>query len=205
MGGDTPEQKETAAEKISAENASQRWSERINDGYLDLEKRQITDSTRDMTSVIHGRANADLARGERAAYAAAGRTTADMDQVGNTTGQALAATAVDSSAAGLKYSDSKRINTVRIGNNMAASTTSTLGDLAALANRNAGEKLQNQVMVSNAKMQAGMQVVGGAVQGYNMKKAGYDFNLKEGVTHTGKDGQKVVDGYGFVSKKLGAF
>ena len=91
MGGKAPDQQETAAEKIAAQNASQRWSERVNDGYLDLEKRQIADSTRDMTSVIHGRASADVARQERAAYAAAQPTEASLDQVGNTTGQALAA------------------------------------------------------------------------------------------------------------------
>lgn len=204
-GGKTPKQEETQAEKSAAQNAQARWAERQGDGYLDLEKRQIADSTRDMTSVIHGRANADLARGERQAYAAAAPTVAELDQVGNVTGEALASTATDSAKAGLQYSDAKRMNTVRIGNDMATSTTASLGELATRANRTASEKLQNKVMVSNAKMQAGMKLLGGAVEGYNMHKAGYDFNARDGVTH--KDPKKLengIGGYGFFAKKLGA-
>lgn len=216
MGGDTPKQEETAAEKVSAENAAQRWSERVNDGYLDLEKRQIADSTRDMTQVIHGRANADLARQERVAYAATTPDAASMDQVGNTIGSALASTAVNSARAGFKYSDAKRMNTVRIGNNMAATSTSTLADMSTQANRSASEKVQNQIMVSNAKMQAGMTALGGAVQGHNMKKAGYGFSLKDGITRDKSRTpgytpdadpepfqDKVSLGYGAFAKKLG--
>lgn len=180
--GGAPQQEETQAEKTAAQNASQRWSERINDGYLDLEKRQIADSTRDMTGVIHGRSNADVAHAEKVAYATALPDESSMNQVGNTVGKALASSAVDSSRAGQKNTDAKRLNTVRIGNNMAATTSSTLGDLATQANRNATEKLQNQILVNNSKVQAVMQAVGGAVQGYSMKNAGYNFSFKDGLT-----------------------
>ncbi len=215
--GSAPAQKETAQEQIAAKNASARWSERINDGYLDLEKRQIADSTRDMTSVIHGRSNADVARAERVAYETATPDAASLDSVGNTVGEALGASAVDSSRAGLKYSDAKRMNTVRIGNNMAATTTSTLGDIATQANRTASEKLQNKILVNNAKMQAGMKALGGAIEGYNLKQAGYGFDLKNGMTQDKSKikgynpdtdpepfQDKVSLGYGSIVKKLGS-
>lgn len=200
----TPKQKETAAEATAAKNAQARWSERMSDGYVDLEKRQIADSGRDMTTVIHGRSNADLARAERVANAAARPDAADIDAVGETVGQALTDSAVDSSRAGIQYKDSKRMNTVRIGNDMAVSTTNTLGDLAVMANRRATEKLQNKIAISNSKMQAGMQAVGGAIQGHTLKKEGYGFSFKDGLTH--KDPKRLqsgVGGYGFVANKLG--
>lgn len=171
--GGSPKVKETLAEKQQAQQAVDRWNERKNDGYIALEQAQAAESGRDNTALFAGRTAADVAHAEKTAYGTAGHDSASYGRVANTLGGALATGATDAATAGLKYSDARKVSAIKMGNNIAGDVSTNLDSMASRASRRATEKVNNDVMINNAKFNAGMQVVGAGIQGNAMKNAGY--------------------------------
>ena len=174
---------ETAEEKQNAQHAQDRWNERQNDGYVDLEKQQVANSTRDYSHLYAARNSADTAVAENKAYRSAAVPTGNaFGEVANTVGRSTALGQSDALQAGLKQKDATQLNVIKQGNDMAASTTDILGNTADMAGKRAAAEMQDQMLVNNARTNAVMTAIGGAVQGRAMGKAGYGFSFKDGLT-----------------------
>ncbi len=187
MGGGTkqPAQEETIAEQQEAAHALARWNERQEDGYVDLEKQQVAESTRDYTKLFSARNSADTAVAERAAYDSVGRPDAEQyGDVANTISRAVAIGTSDAASQAMQVKDAKQLNVIKTGNDMASSTTDILAKRAGLANQRAADEVQNQILVNNSRTNAVMTAVGGAIQGNAMRKEGYGFSVKDGLTRS---------------------
>lgn len=194
-GGGAPKVEETTAEKQAAMSAQRRWNERQQMGYLDLEMADIADVDDDYTELFAGRNAADIARAERQAYASvATPTAARLGDVANTIGEATVLGRVDATRRAQEMRDSRGIAALSRGNDLASDALQ-LGDVTAdIAGNQALQRVQNQIMVDNARNQAVMTALGGAAQGHAMRKAGYTVG-REGfvapTTSDGKGGQKL--------------
>lgn len=176
-GGSAPQVKETAAEKIAGIKAKSRWNERAQDGYLDLERKQVADSERDYREFFGSRASADVAAKELEANKTMGPATVQqLGDLSNTIRDASAAANRDSAVQAAAIKDNRRINSVRLGSDVAGSALQGFGSSAALAARRATDKVQNKIITTNARNQMIMDLAGAAVQGGAMRKAGYSVN-----------------------------
>ena len=61
MGGSAPEAETPESEKLASRIGAQRWNQRYDDGYAQLEQEAIVDAGRNRHGLYVGRANADLA------------------------------------------------------------------------------------------------------------------------------------------------
>ena len=183
---------ETAEEKQNAQHAQDRWNERQNDGYVDLEKKQVANSTRDYSGLYAARNSADTAVAEAKAYKSVPAPTGEaFGEVANTVGRSVVLGQSDALQAGLKQKDASQLNVIKQGNDMAATTTDILGNTADMAGKRAAAEMQDQMLVNNARTNAVMTAVGGAIQGHEMGKAGYKFSFKDGMTRD----KSAIKGY----------
>lgn len=195
-GGKTPKVQETAAERQAALGAQQRWNERVEDGYLNLERASIDSAMNDdYTELFAGRNSADVARAERQAYTAARPTARSLGTVANTIGEADVLGKTDAALTGLQLKDTTRLDALKRGNDLQNNALNIGDTQASMAGERALNKVQNQILVDNSKTQAMLDAAGGAIQGYSMKKAGYSLD-KGGVRTppsktTGKAGRSL--------------
>lgn len=191
MNGSAPKVKETTAEKQAALEAQERWNERSTMGLLDLERADVAEADDDYTELFAGINSADVARAERTAYANVETPTATrLGDVNRAIGEADVMSKVDASQKAAAFKDSRAVASLNRGNDLAASSL-RLGDISAdLASNAAIERVQNQIMVDNSRNEAVMTALGGAAQGYAMKKAGYTRDKTGFTAPTTSDGKK---------------
>lgn len=205
-GGSAPKVKETPAEKIAAIQASSRWNERKNDGYLDLELAQVADSERDYREFFGGRTSADIAKTELEANRSMGTpTTQRLGELSDTVREASAVGKTDAAFQAESLKDNRRLNSVKLGSDIAGAALQGFDSTAALAGRRAVDKVQNSIIKNNARNQMVMDLAGAAVQGRAMRNQGYSFG-KSGLTgpatekydpKTGKNTTQAGTNYGW--------
>ncbi len=121
MGGSAPEQKPSQSEVEAARSAVDKWNERYDDGYVDLEKKAIADSKVDHTGQLKGIAAADLAQQESMAYESAspGRRGLDFGAVGTAMATSSGKATADAEKQGIQIKDAKTMGVIRTGQDMA--------------------------------------------------------------------------------------
>lgn len=189
-GGKTPKQKISKQEVHQAQQATAKWNERIDDGYLALEKQGVKDASQDHSGVIGGRSSADLAIAERAGLrdaVAAGASNRDVTSLGNTIADAETTRRVDTDAQAMAMKDSRRVAMTGVGQDVAHTAGAGLRDAAQIGGARANNKVQNKIMVDNAKFGAVMDVVGGAASGAALRSEGFRMG-KSGLSRTHEGG-----------------
>ena len=189
-GGDTPEVKPSQSEVLAGREGVDKWNERQDDGYVQLEQDAITDASRDHSNMLQGRASADLAGQTGLAYQAAANTGSAF-ALGNTANVASAANSQGMNAAlqaNQTVNDQKKLGVIQTGQDV---TKSNDGILSSQVNRQLQSSIsdvQNDIMVSNAKTQAIMDVVGTGVGLYasGAFKAKPDPRYSTGTMSNGK-------------------
>lgn len=196
MSGDAPEQKPSQAEVTQARNAANRWNERVNEGYLELEKQALADSQVDHSQYIGGRASADLAaqeqQGLRALVGAGGQAN-DLLSLGNTVAEAETTQDVDTASQATQLRDARMVEMGKVGQDVAANAESGLRSAAHLGASRANNKLNNKILTDNAKFAAVMSAASGAANGAAMRADGFRLT-KSGMqkTHEGwSNGSKI--------------
>ena len=197
MGGDdAPKQEESKEERAQAEAAVASWNERFDDGYADLERQAITDAGMDHSNYLGGRASADVAQAESQAYAANlrdGVSAPEMQRTGNAISEAVTAANVASESEAQNLQTNALIQTAKTGRDVATTASNGLRTAATLGASRATNKVQNDILVSNAEADAKFKAAQGAITGAGMRAEGYRLG-KGGIEKTHK---------GFGPEKLG--
>tara|TARA_B110000116_G_scaffold127809_1_gene110799 strand:+ start:7666 stop:8340 length:675 start_codon:yes stop_codon:yes gene_type:complete len=189
-GGDAPEQEESKAERAQAESAVASWNERFDDGYVDLEKQAITDAGVDHASYLGGRASADIAEAERGAYAANlrdGATGFELQRTGNAVSDSITAANVSTEAEAQNLRTNALVTTAKTGRNVATTASQGLRSAATLGASRATNKVQNDILVSNAEASAKGAALQGAITGAGLRQEGYRFG-KGGIEKSHEPG-----------------
>lgn len=189
MGGSTPKQRPSAQEVEQARAAAQRWNERIDDGYLQLEREGVADAYNDHSGYIGGRASADLAKEESKGVqqTAALGGIRDMQALGRTTTAAEATQEVDAAQTAQRYRDNRMIEMGKVGQDVAATGAAGLRNSAALGHERAAGKLQAKILEDNSRFAAGMQAASGLANGMAMRAEGFRVG-KDGLRRTHEKG-----------------
>jgi hypothetical protein len=191
MGGSSaPKQKISSEEKDMAVQAASRWNERIDDGYLDLEKQAIADAGLDHTNLIGGRSSADLAISERAGLrgvVGSGGSNRDVAEFGNTIAGASTTQDVDSASQAQSMRDTKRLGVSKLGSDIALTSSGGLRNAAANASSRSMNKVDNQILKSNAKTNAVLSAASGFASGAALRNEGFRMT-KQGLAKTNAPG-----------------
>ena len=175
------------ATKSEARLAAARHNERIDDGYIGLEQKAIADSGRDHSGYIKGRGSAGLAQSETDAVKASVRSKGAGLRELSRTGDAIAAgvNAVDVSSAqtARNLNDEKSLAVAKTGQDIADSAASGLRAGSTLSTRTAIQKLNNDILVSDARSAAMGEAAGAVVNGATMRADGYRLG-KDGLSRT---------------------
>ena len=197
-GSKTPKQKISAKERMQAKQATAKWNERIDDGYIQLEKDGIREASADHSGVIGGRASADVAIAERAGLrqaVRAGASNRDVTSFGNTIAGAETTRRVDTDNQALSMKDSRRLGMAKVGQDVAQTSSSGLREAAQLGSLRAQTEVENRILKDNAKFGAMMDIAGGAASGAALRAEGFRMN-KSGLQRThgsGLRGKPLAD------------
>ena len=191
MGGDEPEkQGPSAQEKSQAKNAASRWNERIDDGYLRLEKQAVADARTDHSGVIGARSSADLAQQEAQGLrqaVAAGGSSGDISEFGNAVAAADSTREVDVAQQAQNLQDARMLDVAKVGQNVAGNAESGLRAASVLGASRASNELQNKVLEDNAKFSAKLSAASGFANGLGLRDQGYRLNTS-GMQRTNEKG-----------------
>ena len=161
-GGDAPEIEISASEKIAAQEAVNKYNERIDDGYTQLEDQAITDARADHTGLLKGTGAADLAQQEAQAYQSASGTRRGLDfnNIGTATATSNAQMNSGTEQQGLQIKDAKMMGVVNTGQDKANNAAGAVMSSAKNGLSSAMSDLSAEMTRINARNQALGQVVG---------------------------------------------
>lgn len=165
VGGRAPKQKQSAEEIRAAKSAVDKWNERQEDGYVDLEHQAIADSRVDHTGRLQGIGAANLAQQEAMAYnaASAGRKGLDFGAVGTAMATSAGKTNALAEKQGLQIRDAKTMGVIRTGQDMANNSANTVMAAARNGFSSSSADLQAQMTRLQARNQAIGQVASTAM------------------------------------------
>ena len=188
-----PKQEISKQERIQSQRAAEKWNERIDDGYLELEMEAVADSELDHSGRIAGQASGDVALAEADALSsemsAGGPTARGLSDLGNTINAAVTTADVDAKSEAQKLKDTKMLGVSKLGSDVSLNTSNALKTSAGLGASRAVNKLQNETLVNNSKASALMTAAEGLGTGMMMRSNGYRLG-KGGLTRIDTGGNE---------------
>jgi len=201
MGGSsTPKQKTSQSEIAQAQQAIAKHNERIDDGFAALEARMVDEArSEDFSNFLGGRSSADVAATEKDAYQAKTATPGamslrDFSSTGDAVASGVRQSEVDAVVSNESLRDTNRLGAAKVGQDVSELTAASLKSAARRGSDTAAQKVQNDILKSNARTQAVLTVANGALQGATLRADGYRFSkggLQKGTV--GKDGVWTAD------------
>lgn len=192
-GSSAPKQKISETEKTQARFAVNKHNERIQDGFADLELRMVQDAVnRDYEGFLGGRSSADVAKAETQAYEAKTATPGamslrDFRSTGDSVAAGLRQSQVDAATTNETLRDQSRVAMAKLGGDISDTTSGSLAEAARRGGSTAAQKVQNDILKSNARTEAVMTAAKGALSGATLRADGY--RLKGGKLTKGTVGK----------------
>jgi hypothetical protein len=200
-GGGSSKQKTPESTKIQAKQGIDRWNERIEDGYQDLEKAAMKDADGSLEPLLAAKGNADLAQSAESLYQPSlnGPSAMQLASDGSVHGKALSEMKAGVRSQALEINDIKRLNVMKTGQDIASDNTAALSSMTGRATQKALSTLRNKQTVNQARTAAMAKV---AINGYLGMKAKKEWENKEvdGVkVNAGKDWRSEGGAWRFIS------
>lgn len=168
-GGDTPEVKESEAERALAREAGKRFLEWEGDGYKQLETDAIADSKRDISSKLKSRSNADV---EQSAKGLGLTNSLDIASAARATSAANLAARAQANINSENYGLNKRIGMAKVGQNVQGVAQQSLSELARQGASTARNDAQIKLEDSLRRSESMGQLAGYGAMGAMMASGG---------------------------------
>lgn len=192
QGGNTPQQRITEQERAQAQRAVGRWRERIDDGYLALEKKAIGESEYDHSGFVKAQASSEVAHQEAEAYKASLRVAGNQSVASGETAEAVstarAVQDVEAESQGQLIKDGRRQAMATLGQDVALETSSGLREMAEVGSTRAQAAVKADLLKSQSKAQMKGQIIQSAMGAAALRNEGYRFDGPFSIAQTHEKG-----------------